>query len=122
VIPVLGSTALLCTLAAIAFPSTWRRFRLSTGWYNPLQLILLIPFYASVDGSSDSAVRAFRSSYPRIDPHGNVLHAIATLWTITIHAVVAWLVLGSIATGLLYLLLVPGALRHAQQLRPATGE
>ena len=33
--------------------------------------------------------------------------AIATLWTVTIHAVAAWLLLGSIATGLLYFLLVP---------------
>jgi hypothetical protein len=52
----------------------------------------------------------------------NVLHAIATLWTITIHAVVAWLVLGSIATGLLYLLLVPVLCGMRNQLRPATGE
>jgi len=33
--------------------------------------------------------------------------AIATLWTATMHALVAWLTLGAIATGLLYLILVP---------------
>ena len=122
VIPVLGSTALLCTLAAIAFRLNLAAIQIVNWLVYPLQLILLIPFYRiggwifRTPPSELSAVHIL--SLIRT----NVLHAIATLWTITIHAVVAWLVLGSIATGLLYLLLVPVLCGMRNQLRPATGE
>jgi len=52
----------------------------------------------------------------------NLFSAVAILWTVTIHAIVAWLLLGSIATGLLYLLLLPVLSTMRDQLRPATGD
>jgi uncharacterized protein (DUF2062 family) len=122
VIPVLGSTVLLCTLAAIAFRLNLAAIQLVNWLVYPLQLALLIPFYR-IGGwifrnppSEFSLVRIL--AMIRTD----LLHAIATLWTVTFHAVVAWLLLGSIATGLLYLPLVPALRGMQSRLRPAPGE
>ena len=122
VIPVLGSTALLCTLAAIAFRLNLAAIQIVNWLVYPLQLILLIPFYRiggwifRTPPSELSVVHIFALI------RSNAFDAIATLWIVTIHAVVAWLLLGSIATGLLYLLLVPVLSRMRNQLRPATGD
>lgn len=122
VTPVLGSTALLCTLAAIAFRLNLAAIQLVNWLVYPFQLALLIPFYR-VGGwifrtpPSDLSVAHILAMI-----RTNVPHAIATLWTVTIHAVVAWFLLGSIATGLLYLLLVPVLCGMRDQLHPATGE
>jgi uncharacterized protein (DUF2062 family) len=122
VIPVLGSTMLLCTLTAFAFGLNLPAIQLVNWLVYPLQLALLIPFYRiggwifRTPPSELSVVRIvalIRTS---------LFHAIATLWTVTIHAVVAWLLLGSLSTGLLYLLLVPVLSSMRNQLQPATGE
>jgi uncharacterized protein (DUF2062 family) len=122
VIPVLGSTALLCTLAAIAFRLNLAAIQIVNWLVYPLQLILLIPFYRIGGWIFRTPPSELSAVHILALIRTNVLHAIATLWTITIHAVVAWLVLGSIATGLLYLLLVPVLCGMRNQLRPATGE
>ena len=122
VIPVLGSTVLLCTLAAFAFRLNLAAIQLVNWLVYPFQLALLIPFYRMggwifrTPPSELSVVHILELI--RI----NALHAIETLWTVTIHALAAWLLLGSIATGLLYLLLVPVLCRMQNQLRPAAGE
>jgi uncharacterized protein (DUF2062 family) len=122
VIPVLGSTVLLCTLAAFAFRLNLAAIQLVNWLVYPFQLALLIPFYRiggwifRTPASELSVVRILAMI------RTNLVHAIATLWTVTIHAVVAWLLLGSIATGLLYLLLVPVLCRMHNQMRIATGE
>lgn len=122
VIPVLGSTMLLCTLAAIAFRLNLAAIQLVSWLAYPFQLALLIPFYR-IGGwmfRTPPAEQSFVQIIALI--RTNLLHAVATLWIVTIHALAAWLLFGSIATGLLYLLLVPVLCRMRNQLRPATGE
>jgi uncharacterized protein (DUF2062 family) len=115
VTPVLGSTMLLCSLAAFAF-------RLNNWLVYPFQLALLIPFYRiggwvfRTPPSELSVVHIL--ALIRTD----VFRAAATLWTVTIHALAAWLLLASIATGLLYLLLVPVLRGMRNRLRPAKRE
>jgi len=122
VIPVLGSTVLLCTLAAITFRLNLAAIQLVNWLVYPFHLALLIPFYRiggwifRTPPSELSVVHIFTLI------RTNLLHAIATLWIVTIHAVVAWLLLGGIATGLLYLLLVPVLCGMRNQLRPERGE
>ena len=112
VTPVLGSTMLLCSLAAFAFRLNLAAF----------QLALLIPFYR-IGGW------AFRTPPSELSVvhilaliRTDVFRAVATLWTVTIHALAAWLLLASIATGLLYLLLVPVLRGMRNRLRPAKRE
>lgn len=122
VIPVLGSTVLLCTLAAIAFRLNLAAIQLVNWLVYPLQLALLIPFYRiggwifRTPPSQLSVVHIFALI------RTNLFHAIATLWSVTIHAAVAWLPIGSIATALIYLLLVPVLFRMRAQLSLAAGE
>jgi len=107
VTPVLGSTTLLCTLAAIVFGLNLPAIQLVNGVVYPLQFILLIPFYRlgawmfRVDASAISlgGVRALIRE--------GVGHAIRALWVVTMHALLAWLALGMIALAILYAVLVP---------------
>ena len=107
VTPVLGSTTLLCTLAAIVLRLNLPAIQLVNGVVYPLQLILLIPFYrmgawmfrADVSTISLGGVKALIRE--------SVGHAIRTLWVVTMHALLAWLVLGMVALAILYAVLVP---------------
>jgi len=122
VTPVLGSTMLLCSLAAIALRLNLAAIQLVNWLVYPFQLALLIPFYR-IGGW------VFRTSPSELSVvhilaliRTDVFHAAATLWTVTIHALAAWLLLGSIATRLLYLLLVPVLCGMRNRLHPAKEE
>jgi uncharacterized protein (DUF2062 family) len=106
-IPVLGSTTILCTVAALALRLNLPAIQIVNSFAYPFQLILLIPFYrmgASIFGSDASSISL--SGVVSLIREG-VLHAIETLWVVTIHAVVAWLVLGAVFAVALYSLLLP---------------
>jgi uncharacterized protein (DUF2062 family) len=105
--PVLGSTMLLCTLAAIALRLNLPAIQLVNGVVYPLRFILLVPFYrlgawmfrADVSTMSLGGVTAVIRE--------GVRHAVRTLWVVTMHALLAWLVLGMVALAVLYTVLVP---------------
>src|SRR5271170_3838723 len=107
VTPVLGSTTLLCTGAALLLGLNLPAIQLVNGVTYPLQFVLLIPFYKlgawmfRADASTVSLQRVM--GLIRI----GVWHAIQTLWVVTVHALAAWLVFGGVAAGLLYLILTP---------------
>ena len=121
VTPVLGSTVLLCTLAAIVFRLNLPAIQLVNWLVYPLQLALLVPFLRI--GAWMSGGKASEISVEGILEliRTDVFHAVATLWTATMHALVAWLAIGSLATGLLYLLLVPVLRRLRTQYHSAAG-
>ena len=107
VTPVLGSTMLLCTLAAIVLRLNLPAVQLVNGVVYPLQFILLVPFYRL-------GAWLFRADASAISLGGvtalireGVGHAIRTLWVVTMHALLAWLVLGMVALAILYAVLVP---------------
>jgi len=107
VTPVLGSTTLLCGLAAVVFRLNLPAIQLVNGLVYPLQLLLLIPFYRAGawifrgDASDLSLERVFQWI------RGDVAQAVAALWTVTMHALVAWLAAGAVSGGILYLALLP---------------
>jgi uncharacterized protein (DUF2062 family) len=119
VTPVLGSTTLLCTLAAIALRLNLPAIQLVNWLAYPLQLALLVPFLragAWMFGEEPaSASLAHILSLVRSD----VFLAVSTLWTATLHALVAWLAVGSLATVLIFLLLAPVLRWMRVQARPA---
>lgn len=121
VIPVLGSTALLCTLAAVTFRLNLPAIQLVNWLVYPLQLALLIPFYRLGGWMFRTAPSELSLVHIVALIRANLLHAIATLWTVTMHAVAAWLLVCGIATGLLYLLLVPVLCGLRNQLGSAAG-
>ncbi|MGD1106067.1 MAG: DUF2062 domain-containing protein [Terracidiphilus sp.] len=122
VIPVLGSTVLLCALAAIAFRLNVAAIQLVNWLVYPFQLALLIPFYRIGGWMFKTPPSQLSVVHILALIRSNVFQAVANLWTVTVHALAAWLVLGSIATGLLYLVLVPVLCRMRDRFLPKTGE
>jgi uncharacterized protein (DUF2062 family) len=105
--PVLGSTTLLCTLAAVVLRLNLPAIQVVNGIAYPFQLLLLIPFYkcgAWVFGqdastiSLDAVVAMIRA---------DIGNTIRTLWVVTMHALTVWLVLGAVGSVALYALLLP---------------
>jgi len=118
VTPVLGSTVLLCTFAAVVFRLNLPAIQLVNGAVYPLQFILLIPFYRL-------GAWMFRADASTISLGGvtavireGVGHAIRTLWVVTMHALLAWLVLGIVALAILYAVLVPLLRRLWRRVQP----
>lgn len=105
VIPVIGSTTMLCTLAALSLRLNLPAILLVNGVVYPLQLALLVPFLRAgawmfrVDGPKLS----IRQIFDMI--RANVWHATITLWIATMHALVIWLIAGCLTTSVVYLIL-----------------
>jgi uncharacterized protein (DUF2062 family) len=106
VIPVIGSTTTLCTLAALALRLNLPAIMLVNGVVYPLQLTLLIPFLRAgawlfrVEGPKLTIVQIFKMI------RANVWHATITLFSATMHALVVWLIAGCVVSSLVYLLVV----------------
>jgi uncharacterized protein (DUF2062 family) len=118
VTPVIGSTTLLCTLAAAVLRLNLPAIQLVNGLAYPLQLALLIPFLragAWLFGATPPSLTA-GSVFEQI--HANVWHAIVTLWTETLHALVAWLLAATIVSLLVYAVTLP-LLRRAWRKQAA---
>jgi uncharacterized protein (DUF2062 family) len=105
VTPVIGSTTMLCTLAALTLRLNLPAILVVNGAVYPLQLTLLVPFLRAgawifrVEGPKFSISEIFHLI--RTD----VWHAITTLWIATMHALVIWLMAGFVVSGFVYLIL-----------------
>ena len=117
VTPVLGSTSILCLLAAVLLRLNLPAIQLVNYIMYPLQLALLVPFIRIGEW-------IFAAPPARITMAGiagliraDVWHAVTTLWAATIHALVAWLVLGSLVSLVTYVLLTPLLRRLSESLR-----
>jgi len=117
VTPALGSTSLLCLLAAVLLRLNLPAIQLVNYLVYPLQFALLVPFIRA--GEWIFAAQPVRFSLAQILDliRADTWTAIATLWTATMHALVAWLALGSLASLLIYALLTPALRRLGESLR-----
>lgn len=105
VFPVLGSTSLLCALAALLFRWNLPLIQ-SVNWLvYPLQLILIIPFLRW--GGRLSGAQALPSSAShlvqmvRLDPGG----AIQRLWVATLHGIGVWCLVAPLGALVLFFFL-----------------
>ena len=111
VAPVIGSTTLLCTLAALALRLNLPAILLINGAVYPLQLTLIVPFLRAgawlfrVEGPKLTITEIFKLI------SADVWHATVTLWSATMHALVAWLIAACVLSGVLYIVLL-AALRR----------
>lgn len=111
IFPVLGTSTILCVLAAVIFRLNLPAIQLVNYLVYPLQLLLLIPFFragelllsdARVTLTLDTVVDGFKADW---------LGALNLLWETVLHAAVVWLLISPILTLLMYQLLKP-ALRR----------
>jgi uncharacterized protein (DUF2062 family) len=106
VIPVIGSTTMLCTLAAVSLRLNLPAMMLVNGMVYPLQLTLLIPFLRAgawlfrVEGPKLTISQIFNMI------RASVWHTIVTLWTATMHALVVWMIGACMVSTLVYFLTV----------------
>jgi len=91
VFPVLGSTTIICSIAAITFRLNLPAIQLVNYLVYPLQLVLLIPFFHLGDLlfqveplplSAQELITLLRS---------DLWGTIRAFWSTTLHAIVAWL-------------------------------
>lgn len=121
VTPVLGATTILCAVAAVIFRINLPLIQIVNYLVYPLQLLLLIPFI-------QAGQRLFRQpplplSLVQLTAllHVSFWHTLAMLWSYTLHGLVAWLILGGMATIIIYIVLRP-ILRHLILRNAAAGK
>ena len=107
IFPVIGSTTILCTVAAIIFRLNLPAVQLFNWLVYPLQVLLLIPFFHFGDFlfgveplplSAQELVAMFQADF-----WGSIL----SLWDTSMHAIVAWLLVGPPLALVLYLIGMP---------------
>jgi uncharacterized protein (DUF2062 family) len=104
-IPVLGSTTLLCALVAWVFRLNMPAIQLINYLAYPLQFILFLPFIRLGEFIFKAPKMPF--SIPQIYDmfKADLLGAISTLWWTTMHAIVAWLLVSPFVAFLIYFIL-----------------
>ncbi len=111
--PVIGSTTILCTAASIAFDLNLPAVQLVNYFAFPLQLLLLpvlIRLGEVLSGASPISLSAFQILAM---VHTDTLGAIRSLWWATLHAIVAWALIGPPIAFLLHRMIVPVFVRLA---------
>jgi uncharacterized protein (DUF2062 family) len=107
VFPVLGSTTLLCLLAALIFRLNLPAIQLVNYLMYPAQFLLLIPFIRAGQLLFRAKPLDLSLSQMLAMAHADLGHAIGVLWITALQAIAAWLLVGPIAIAVLYRLLTP---------------
>jgi len=106
-VPALGTTTLLCTLAAFLFRLNLPAILLVNYFVYPLQLALLIPFIRagewlfgaeSLNLSLESIQRMMKADFWK---------TVISLWSATMRAVIVWLLIAPVVVALVYLVMTP---------------
>ena len=107
IFPVLGSTTLLCAMAAFVFRLNLPAIQVVNYLVYPLQLVLLAPFYGAgswlFGGEIWSEIGENFIETLKSDFWGSM----ATFWDLTLYAICVWLIISPFLVLLLYGLLKP---------------
>ena len=107
IVPMFGSTTLLCALAALALRLNPAAIQLVNYLVYPLQIALLIPFYRAGEFLFDAEPLPLSAIKVVNMIRADVWGAIDLLWDTTWHALVVWLLLAPPLIGALYYSLLP---------------
>lgn len=107
VFPMLGSTTILCALAAVVFRLNLPAIQLVNYFVYPLQLALLIPFIRFGEALFHSPRVPLSIPMMFAAIRQSAWQATKTYWTSGWHAMIAWLLVGPLAIWLMYLVLTP---------------
>jgi uncharacterized protein (DUF2062 family) len=105
--PVLGSTTLLCTAAAIAFRLNMPAIQLINYFTYPLQLLLFIPFIRGGEWLFNQPPMPLDLVKIFTMLQTDALGAIGSLWLTNVRAIVAWSLIAPLIAIALYYILVP---------------
>lgn len=107
VFPVLGTTSLLCLIAALLFRINLAAVQLVNILAYPLWFALLIPFVRVGERLFGVQPLAMTGSQMLALAHADFLHSVSVLWLTALRAAAAWLLVGPVGIIVLYLILVP---------------
>ena len=103
IFPVLGTTTVLCTLAATTLRLNLIAVHTVHYAMTPLQILLIIPFVRVGENLLGAAPQPLSVSEGMELIAQGALQAVVVLWDAIIHAVIGWLAIGPLAIGLFYL-------------------
>jgi hypothetical protein len=115
VFPVLGTTSLLCLIAALVFRLNLAAVQLVNILVNPLWFALLIPFVRVGERLFGVPPLAMTGKQMLALAHAGFLHSVAVLWLTALRAAAAWLLVGPAGIIVLYVTLVPMIRRMARE-------
>ena len=115
VFPVLGTTTVLCTLAALVWRLNLAAVHAVHFALTPVQLLLIIPFVRVGEGVLDRPPQPLSISAGLEVLAQGATHAIVVLWDAILHAMLGWVVVGPVAIFVLYRALVPVFERAARR-------
>lgn len=105
VFPVMGTTTVLCTAAALAMRLNMVAVHTVHYAMTPVQLLLIIPFVRVGEHVVDAAPQPLTISEGMALLAQGVVHAVTVLWSAIVHAVIGWIVIGPFAIAACYYLL-----------------
>jgi uncharacterized protein (DUF2062 family) len=114
VFPVMGTTTVLCLIAALLFRLNLAVVQLVNFRVCPLWFALLIPFTRVGERLFGAPPLALTGSQMLTLAHANFLHSISVLWLTALRAAAAWMLVGPPGIIVLYVLLVPVFRRMAR--------
>ncbi|HPC45074.1 MAG TPA: DUF2062 domain-containing protein [Candidatus Latescibacteria bacterium] len=121
VFPVLGSTTILCTLAAFLFRLNMPAIQIVNYVMFPLQLLLLIPFIRFGEWIFHADPIPFSASEMAAMFRSDFQGSMGLLWVTGLQAIVAWCAFMPPAAVLVYLVLAPGLRRIQARFRRTDG-
>ena len=104
--PVLGTTIVSCTVAALALGLNLPLIQLVNNLVYPLQLLLLIPFVQAGQWLFRQPPLPLSVSQIIAEFQKDFWGSVVAFWSYTWHGAVAWLVLSAVAGPLMYFLLL----------------
>ena len=118
IFPVLGSTTVLCTAAAIIFRLNQPLIQLVNYAVYPLQLFLLAFFYGFGNWLFNDQNSFFSGRHTVEMMQHDLWGSLSALWDITLFAVLLWILIGPVLAVILYAILMPvirklSSTRHA---------
>ncbi|MDB4890036.1 MAG: hypothetical protein JWL61_1891 [Gemmatimonadetes bacterium] len=118
VFPILGTTTALCVVVAVALRLNHPVIQAANYLASPIFVVLLVPFlrlgaWLSNDAALPLDYAALKAVFAR-----GWFAAIAQLWSLLFHGVVAWLLVAPVLVGVLYFCLRPLTRRWA--IKPAS--
>jgi uncharacterized protein (DUF2062 family) len=119
IFPVLGTTTVLCTLAAMALRLNLVAVHAVHYAVTPLQLLLIIPFVRMGEHVVGAAAQPLSLGEGLALIDKGVVSAVIALWGAIVHSVLAWSVVAPVAFALIYWIAVQ-SLEAAARVRAKT--
>lgn len=120
IFPILGSTTLLCALAAVLLRLNLPFIQLINYVAYPLQFLLLIPLIRIGEWIFQADPISLSVAEILDLAQADLIHAIELLWRAALHAVVAWALLAPFGIFLLYLAFRLALARYADNSNSAS--